>query len=318
MKHSINFVKVIMVIYFSMILSCQLVKKDPITIGTNLWIGYEPLYVAKNINILPDDKFRLILFPSAEDVMRAYRNGVIDIAAVTADEMLNVAAKLPETRAFLITDFSNGADVIMARPPAKSMKDLINKKIGYEAGALGVFMLSRALTLNNMETKEITPIDISLASHIKAYDNNDIDAIVTFEPRKSILSKKGAVNVFSSKEIPGEIIDLLVTRDETLKKRKEEITELVDIWFKAVKYIEDEEDLAADFISKRQKLSPEDIKQSLKDIKIPGKKESYKFFNDKKGLEEKLKLISAVLSEAGMMLECSNVNQYLDDSFLKD
>lgn len=318
MKRSTNFVKFIIIIFIMINLSCQLKKKDPIIIGTNLWIGYEPLYIAKNIKLLSEEKFHLVLYPSAEDVMRAFRNGVLDIAAVTADEMLNLTSSLPATRAFLITDFSNGADVIMAHPPAKTMKDLINKRIGYEAGALGVFMLSRALAINNIKTTEITPVDVSLSNHVSYYSNKEIDAVVTFEPKRSILLKNGAVEVFSSKEIPGEIIDLLVARDETLKKRKEDIQELVDIWFKAVKYIENEENLAANFISKRHKLSAEEIKLSLKGIKLPGKQDSYNFFNDKNGLVEKLKLISAVLSEAGMMLENNDVDRYLDDSFLKD
>ncbi len=56
-----------------------------INIGTNVWPGYELLYLARELNLLPQ-KVRLIEYNNTSEVMRAFRNRTIQGAALTLDE----------------------------------------------------------------------------------------------------------------------------------------------------------------------------------------------------------------------------------------
>ena len=49
------------------------------------------------------------------EVVQAYRNGVIDVVAVTLDEALRIAELEEEQRIVLVIDFSKGGDSIMGR-----------------------------------------------------------------------------------------------------------------------------------------------------------------------------------------------------------
>ena len=47
-------------------------------IGTNVWIGSEPLYLARDLGRLDSDSVQLVEYPSASEVLRAFRNEAID------------------------------------------------------------------------------------------------------------------------------------------------------------------------------------------------------------------------------------------------
>ena len=47
----------------------------PLRVGTNVWPGYEPLYLAREQGYLSEDAVRLIELPSATDVMSAFSHG---------------------------------------------------------------------------------------------------------------------------------------------------------------------------------------------------------------------------------------------------
>ncbi len=59
-----------------------------LSVGTNVWPGYEPLYLARSLGLYGQAPIRLVEYASATQVIRAFRNGAIDVAALTLDEVL--------------------------------------------------------------------------------------------------------------------------------------------------------------------------------------------------------------------------------------
>ncbi|MBF0237703.1 MAG: ABC transporter substrate-binding protein, partial [SAR324 cluster bacterium] len=148
----------------------------PLRLGSNLWPGYELLYLAQNLGYYEGQPIQLKTFPSTSEVIRAYRNGAIDVAAVTADEALLIADTLPNQRIILVCDFSKGADALLAQPQFQSMSDLRGKRIGVEPNALGAYMLLRALETSGMTPQEISVIYNPLENHENAYLSGQVDA----------------------------------------------------------------------------------------------------------------------------------------------
>lgn len=69
--------------------------EHPLRVGANVWPGYEPLFLAESLGYYNGQNIEIITFPSSAEVMRAYRNQAIDVAAVTADEALQISETLP-------------------------------------------------------------------------------------------------------------------------------------------------------------------------------------------------------------------------------
>lgn len=70
--------------------------QEPLRLGTNLWLGYEPIYVAREKGWLQEDQVRILEFSSSTDVMRGLRAGTLDAGALTLDEALLLAAHVPD------------------------------------------------------------------------------------------------------------------------------------------------------------------------------------------------------------------------------
>lgn len=183
-------------------------SSDFIRIGTNVWPGYEPFYLARELGFYESDAIKLVEYPSASEVLRAFRNQSIEAAALTLDEVLSLNQAGIPVSVILILDISNGGDTIISQPEVKSFEELKGKNIAVETGALGAYMISRALEINQFSLSDVNIKHIDVDGHEEAYNTRKVDAVVTFEPVRTKLLAKGGHELFTSKQIPNEIIDV--------------------------------------------------------------------------------------------------------------
>ncbi|GGC05217.1 hypothetical protein GCM10011352_34240 [Marinobacterium zhoushanense] len=242
--------------------------EPPLRLGTNVWPGYEPLYLARELGYLERDRVQLVELLSASEVIRAYRNGALDVVALTLDEALLLRDGGVEAQVLMITDTSYGADAIIARN-GERVADLRGRRVGVETNALGAYMLSRALSLEGLNSSEVEIVPLEVNQHEEAFLQGRVDAVVTFEPVRSRLLDRGGVELFNSRAIPDEVVDLLVVRPELVESRPEQLKHLLDVWFRSVAYIKAQPLRAHAFMSTRLRLSPEQVKQALAGLRIP-------------------------------------------------
>ncbi len=254
---------------FLVLAGCSDERTTPLMVGTNIWPGYEPLYLAQAQGLYSDRDIRLVQHPSASEVIRAFRNGAIPVAAVTLDEALLMLADGMQIKVILVIDSSAGGDVILGRPPIIKMEDLRGKHVGCEASALGAFVLCRAAELHGLDChKDMSVVDLEVDEHETAFSNGAIDAVVTFEPIRTRLLASGAKLLFDSREIPNEIIDVLVVRPEVIRDRKLQLKKLLDGWFRALAYMDAHPVEAAAIMGPREQLSGQQFTAALSGLKI--------------------------------------------------
>jgi NitT/TauT family transport system substrate-binding protein len=243
-------------------------------IGTNVWPGYEPLYLARDLGYFDQTPVKLVEYPSASEVIRAFRNGAIEGAALTLDEVLLLEQSGLEPRVVLVMDVSHGGDVIIGRPGTGGMPGLKGRRVGVEDTALGAYVLSRALQLHGMQPSEIQIVPLEASGHEQAFRAGDIDAVVTFEPMRSNLLAANAELLFDSTLIPGEVVDVLAIRRDYLERHPKTVQMLVQKWFDTLAYQVRNPDEAARRISKRLGIRPDEFMESLAGLKIPGRAET--------------------------------------------
>lgn len=252
----------------------------PIRVGTNLWIGYEPLYIAKSKAFFTEDEVALIELPSASDVIKAFKSGLLDAAALTLDESFLLLQEGYDVKILLVLDISNGGDVLISKPEISSIEELKGKKVVVENTAVGAYLLTRALESVNMEYSDIEIVSNIVSGHEDAYDNKDVSAVVTFEPIKTKLLNKGGVSLFDSQQIPNEIFDILVVRSSFYNDNAENIDKLKKAWYKSLSYIKNKPDSAYKIIAQRMQLSDLEVKKSLEGIKLPDEASNKKLLQD--------------------------------------
>ena len=95
----------------------------PLRVGTNIWIGYESLYVAENRGLLARQAIRLITMRNASEVQQALHAGMLEAAAMSLDEALNLVEEGLDLRVVLGMDISHGADVVLGHPGVSTLQD---------------------------------------------------------------------------------------------------------------------------------------------------------------------------------------------------
>jgi NitT/TauT family transport system substrate-binding protein len=154
------------------------------------------------------------------------------------------------------------------------MKDLKGKRVAVESGALGAFVLSRALALNGMRPTDVDIVHLESDEQPGAFEKGQVDGAVTFDPFRAQLLRAGATTLFDSTQIPGEIVDLLAVRASVLDKQPKAVQTLLTGWFRAIDYLEREPQDAARRMGIRQQTSGEQFLEALKGIHIPSREEN--------------------------------------------
>ncbi len=248
---------------------CGLNPEPPIRVGANIWPGFECLFIARSLRLFGDRPIKLVEYPSTPEVIRAFKNRAIEIAAMTGDEFLRLSGELPDLRAFLVTDFSKGADALVGRSGIGSLKELRGKRVGVEVNALGVYMLARALRKSGLTKSDVEIVPMENDQHVSAFAAGKVDGVVTFEPHRGKLLKQGGRVLFDSSEIPGEVVDYLVTRESILRDRADALKAISKGWFLARERLLNEGEEVARLVASREGVTPADYLKSLDLLELP-------------------------------------------------
>ncbi len=249
--------------------ACSPDHQPPLRIGTNVWVGSEPLYLARDLGRLDRAAVQLVEYPSASEVSRAFRNQAIDGMVASLDELLVLAADGLPAKIVAVIDISNGADVVIGRGGTRAMHDLRGRRVAVESGALGAFVLSRALALNGMRASDVEIVPLESNEHPSAFARGQVDAAVTFDPYRSQLLANGGRVLFDSRQIPGEIVDLLAVRANVLDQNPRAVQALLSGWFGALDYLASDPRDAAARMAVREQITAEQFLKALQGLRIP-------------------------------------------------
>jgi NitT/TauT family transport system substrate-binding protein len=255
---------------------CMRETEPPLRIGTNVWIGSEPLYLARDLGYLDREAVQLVEYPSASEVSRAFRNQAIDGMIISLDELFVLAVDGLQPKVVVVVDVSHGADVVVGRSGMRAMKDLRGKRVAVESAALGAFVLSRALALNGMQASDVSIVHLETNEHPAAFEQGQVDGAVTFDPYRTQLLGAGAHTLFDSSQIPGEIVDLLAVRASVLEKNPRAVQTLLTGWFNALAYLERAPKDAAARMAVREQITGEQFLQALQGLRIPSRADNLK------------------------------------------
>ncbi len=259
---------------FVALLACTRPDASTLRIGTNVWPGYEPLYLAQNMGLTEPENIRLIEFSSASQTMQAFRNNIIDGAALTLDEVFLLLASGERLTVLLVMDVSHGGDAIVAQEYINGMNNMEGKTFGVESNALGAYVLRRAFDLSGLDLSSIKVKSLAIDEQLNAFKSKGVDAVVTFEPVLSELTNIGGKIIFNSRQIPNEIVDVLVVRTAYLEKHRDQLNYLKDVWYQALQQINKFPERTAKILGERLRLNVKDTLKSYSGLKLVSRSEN--------------------------------------------
>lgn len=246
---------------------------EPLKIAYSDWPGFVAWQVAidkgwfKEAGV--DVKFDWFDYGAS---MEAFTAGKVDGVFVTNGDALVVGSGGAKNTMILITDYSNGNDMIIGKPGIKSLKDLKGKKVGTELGIVDHLLLLDGLEKAGMKESDVTLVNVKINDTPQALAAGDLAAIGVFEPSASQALKlvPGAKPIYTSAQSPGLIYDVLTVSPASLSSRKEDWKKLTAVWGKVVAYINDPKTQAdaIKIMSARDGLTPAEYKKFMKGTRL--------------------------------------------------
>jgi NitT/TauT family transport system substrate-binding protein len=215
-------------------------------IGWSVWTGWMPFKLMVDKGFLARRaadrgiRVKLVEFPAYMDSVTAFAAGKLDGCALTAMEALQPAAAGIDTVAIVVNDTSNGGDGVLVRG-IPDLRGLKGKEILLAELSVSHYLLVRGLDSVGLKEADVKIKNTDGDEAGKAFvADTKVQAVTTWNPHlfQATEGGKGQV-IFSSKEIPGEIIDLLVVNNRALVEAPQLATVLTEAWYDAMRAIED-------------------------------------------------------------------------------
>ncbi len=237
-----------------------------LVVAAHPWVGYESLYLAYELRWLPAT-IQLRNDKTLGESLAGLQSGQADAACMTLDEMLRARIGGLPLSAALVFDVSAGADMVLARPDIRALADLAHKRVGFDPGALGALVFEKMLDTGGLLASEVKPVNLPPARQLDAWRNNEVDAVITYEPLASVFLREGAQSLFDSRQIPDTIIDVLAVRRDRSKVFPL-VRALAVGHFRGLEYMHTNEEDALFRISAREGLSLEEVRHILAGVTL--------------------------------------------------
>jgi NitT/TauT family transport system substrate-binding protein len=253
----------------------------PLQIGVNLWAGFMPWKVIEEKNFFKANGLdaQMVWFPVLSDQLAAFNAEKVDVAGMTMSDFLNGIAAGLKTKVIAITDISLGADAILVNPAIKSLKELAGKSASIEIGTVGHLLFLKALEKGGVPEKQVQIVNQAADAATAALIAGKAEIVYSYEPfvSQAVQAGKGKV-IFSSKDVPGLVPDLLVIHEKVLNQQPASVQKLLDVWYKTLDYRKNHLDEVLPIEAKQAGTTIADYQTLLKGFKWLTPQESIKAF----------------------------------------
>ncbi len=243
----------------------------PLHIASGTWQGYEPLFLAQRQGWTDPSVAQLEEFPSNAGSLRALNAGIVDGAALTLDEVLRVRSRGLALTIVLVFNISIGADMVLSRPDITELAQLKGRRIGRAEGTNSDLLLAVLLDRAGLKASDVQLQDVVFGDHLTAWQDNRVDALITYDPVASQLMEQGAYRLFDTSQAPNTIVDVLALRSEIVgdPSRKPSIEALIRGHFRSLKMMREQPQEAARLMADHLGLPASEVMDSYQGISQP-------------------------------------------------
>ncbi|KAA8997355.1 lipid kinase [Affinibrenneria salicis] len=220
----------------------QAAAKPGFKLCWSIYAGWMPWDYAQQHGIVKKwaDKYGIdIQFVQVNDYIESvnqYTAGGFDGCTMTNMDALTIPATGGvDSTALIVGDYSNGNDGILTKSAGDGIAALKGQPVNLVELSVSHYLLARALEKAGLSERDIKVINTADADLVAAFTTSDVRTIVTWNPLLAEAQKQpGSRLLFSSADIPGEILDLLVVNSATLRQHPELGKALTGAWYETL------------------------------------------------------------------------------------
>ena len=275
--------------------------EGPLRVAINPWPGYEFAALARELGFFEEEgvQVHLVELSSLSDARRAFDRGQVHgMFATIVEVLLSNRESDRYGKITLVTDYSNGADVILASPDIRTLSELRGRRIAIEPGSLNELMLLRALAAAGLSRQDVHEVGMSAMEMPRAFLEGRIDAAICYPPYSLEIARGVATEVFSSRDIPGVVLDVLAFDAQTVAERPDDIAAFNRAFFRAQDYAVSHPAQAQAIMAARQGISADEFQTAMTTrVTVLTREEQAEYLVPGHRLDQVLQVVNADLDQ---------------------
>ncbi|MFT9418866.1 ABC transporter substrate-binding protein [Acetobacter sp.] len=292
-------------------------------IGYSDWPGWVAWQVAIDKGWLKeaqvDADFQWFDYSASLDAFAAHK---LDAVMATNGDALVTGANGHKGEMILVTDYSDGNDMVVAQPGIQDMQGLKGKSVAVEEGLVDHLLLLKGLEKSGMNEKDVKLVNTKTNETPQVLASGQVAAIAAWQPNsgQALHAVPGARPVFTSHEVPGLIYDTVAVDPQSLHDNHDQWQRLVGVWDRVVTYIHDPKTQpdALRIMAARTGVTPEAYRRFLKGTHLLSLADGKGVFVKKEGLGSlygSTEISDAFNVQQGVYKSPQNIDSYIDPSF---
>ena len=256
---------------------------EPLVIAYSAWPGHFPLRVAEEKGFFEKAgaNVRVRYFQDYLSTLDAVNTGKVDANGQSLNDTVLSVSTGAKLKVVVNTDFSNGADAIIADGSIPDVAALKGKKVAAEVGLTPQFLLNQGLASAGLAQGDLTFRGVATDAAAAGFASGQFDAVAVFAPYTlEALKRPGAKVLFDSADLRGAIPDHIVFNANTYAERPDDIQKFVNAWYATVAWIRKNPVEARAIMAKQAGLSVDDYAEIEKGVDILDPAEALNIFTD--------------------------------------
>ena len=275
---------------------------EKLIVGAAPWPNFEFTFLAEQLGYIDPNEYSLVELTSSTSVIQAFQSNKLDVAFVSLDEVLTLAALGVDLKIISVVDVSFGGDALMTKPEIKSLDELKWRTIGYENKAAGALLLDKFFSLTGLNNQTVQLFEIKQNELKNAYLRGNIDALIVREPVKQQLLALGARELINSKALIAPITHVIIAREDSYETQQDKITIFLKQFYKAHHFYQTNPDNALTIMSVRLQLYPYLLENAFENMRFFTAKESLlQLTGTPSNIEEQAHQLSALMVDKYML-----------------
>lgn len=209
----------------------------PLHLGADLWPGYFPAVIAEREGLMAEQgvALQVSMVGDTSALIADFAAGRYDLIAVSLGDAITLSRSRPDVMVLLVADESSGGDMLlrMPGPPFDGTGSAAPLRLGTTLGGFGELFFQAWLERMRIDPSRVAWTNIDASDVGTALLAGRIDLGHTWAPHAGEAMAAGAVPVFTSKETPGLILDVVLTTRATLAREPEALRGFTRAWFLA-------------------------------------------------------------------------------------
>lgn len=320
---------IIGIVWLALSAGCERQEKTPATpaikIGGIYWPGSYWIDLADRKGFFREAGLNVSVINVDADYIGAFDDlaeGKIDSLTLPFFDFVRLNAEGHPIVGTIVTDYSSGAEAIIAKPGIGTFKELKGKRVGLKRNTYAEYIFTVVAERNSLPMEDVEIVDIQAEAVAEELIKGNVDAIFAWEPllTQALVEVPGSKVVFSTSEIPGIAGGVQCFRRDFVRSRPEEMQKIVEVWARATEYMNQHPDEVFAIIGAIYDRPADEVGKFLKVDRILESRENELAFSFAAGFDSihgAARQMNDFMLDRGMTKTKLDTSQIVDPNFVR-